>query len=128
MASGHPSPQSPHLRATYCSPASAPFAHEHALPPLPSASSPAPDRAPDAAKTKATSAYLSRLRAAVAETQARINDELTARMEEDKAREAAAAPVDTKKKTKGGKGGNKGEIVDEEAEEENYGEEVVEED
>ncbi|KAH7259742.1 uncharacterized protein BKA55DRAFT_688031 [Fusarium redolens] len=51
------------------------------------------------------SSYLKTLRASVANTQATINQELTARMEQDKARDAAA----------------------EAKEEENYGEEVQEE-
>ncbi|KAL6886978.1 hypothetical protein GGI43DRAFT_388436 [Trichoderma evansii] len=54
------------------------------------------------------SKYLESLRACVAAAQDQINKELTTRMEEDKAREGAAA-------------------VDEEKEEENYGEEVQEE-
>jgi Cu2+-containing amine oxidase len=44
-----------------------------------------------------------------------INKELTSRMEEDKAREAAATGI------------TKSKVVDEAKEEDNYGEEVVEE-
>lgn len=62
-------------------------------------------------------AYLAALRKETAALQERINTELTQRMEEDKAQaEANATP-----------GGN-GRKVDDVAEEENYGEEVVEED
>lgn len=59
-------------------------------------------------------AYLRHLREAVADIQDKVNKELTARMEEDKVREATAA-------------GKKVADVDETKEEENYGEEVVEE-
>ncbi|KAH7158879.1 hypothetical protein DER46DRAFT_662865 [Fusarium sp. MPI-SDFR-AT-0072] len=58
-----------------------------------------------ATSTADKSSYLKALRASVADTQDTINKELTARMEQDKARDAAA----------------------EAKEEENYGEEVQEE-
>ncbi len=82
------------LTAKYASPANEAFAVDT---PLPSASS------------DNKTSYLAALRAAVTDTQATINKELTARMEEDKARDAGAAAVDDAK------------------EEENYGEEVQEE-
>lgn len=78
----------PSLSAAYTSPTSPPFTHSYDLP--------AADHAP----------YLLSLRSAVAKLQDDVNRELTARMEEDKAREGKA---------------------DEVREEENYGEEVVEE-
>ncbi|KPM45787.1 hypothetical protein AK830_g835 [Neonectria ditissima] len=83
------------LCTSYASPASEPFATSHVLPALQSPASVAD-------KT----AYLAALRAAVTDAQAQINKELTARMEQDKARDAAA--------------------VDDAKEEENYGEEVQE--
>ncbi len=89
-------------------------------------------------------AYLSSLRHATTDLQERINAELTARMEDDKVRDAAAAKetrgdnvtgeVHTSKNKKGTKGrlnidDSKREFsVDEDAEEENYGEEVIVED
>lgn len=78
----------PSLTASYASPISAPFSVSHPLPSI-------------ADKTT----YLAALRAYVADTQSTINKELTERMEQDKARDAAT----------------------EAKEEENYGEEVVEE-
>jgi hypothetical protein len=95
-----------HLTATYKSPDNQDFAITKDIPTPPS----------DSVQGKTT--YLEALRKAVTETQEQINKELTTRMEEDKARGAAAA----------------GEIVaanlgtDEDKEEENYGEEVQEED
>jgi hypothetical protein len=71
------------------------------------------------AKVADKTAYLIALRAATTELQSQINTELTARMDEDKAREAAG-------KESGGDETKK--VVDEDAEEENYGEEVQEED
>jgi hypothetical protein len=56
--------------------------------------------------------YLSALRKAAAKMQEQINKELTARMEEDKARDAE---------------GTKPKVVDDAKEEDNYGEEIVEE-
>lgn len=61
-------------------------------------------------------AYLGKLREATAKMQEHINAELTARMEEDKSREAADA-----------NGSKKKGVVDEAREEDNYGEELVEE-
>ncbi|KAK4133263.1 hypothetical protein BT67DRAFT_383515 [Trichocladium antarcticum] len=63
-----------------------------------------------ASKTK----YLSELRQSVISMQGQINRELTARMEEDKARDASAAAATGAK------------VVDDEKEEENYGEEMPE--
>lgn len=83
----------PTLTASYTSPISAPFSISHPLPTFPST-------------TTDKTSYLATLRASVASTQDTINKELTDRMEQDKARDAAA----------------------EAKEEENYGEEVVEED
>ncbi|KAF4971926.1 hypothetical protein FSARC_1369 [Fusarium sarcochroum] len=84
----------PTLTADYVSPASEPFRVSHTLPAISSTAS-----------TADKSSYLKALRTSVADTQATINQELTARMEQDKARDAAT----------------------EAKEEENYGEEVVEE-
>jgi hypothetical protein len=93
----------PKLTASYKSPTSEPFAVTHALP--------APPANPSVAdKTQ----RLAALRAAARATQAEINQQLTRRMEEDKARDAASKP-----------GPARG--VDEDKEEENYGEEVQEE-
>ncbi|KAL2160105.1 hypothetical protein VTH06DRAFT_1760 [Thermothelomyces fergusii] len=69
----------------------------------------------DTTTVEAKAKYLSELRRSVTSLQDRINKELTARMEEDKAREASGA------------GGNGTKVVDDEKEEENYGEEVQEE-
>lgn len=78
----------PTLSAAYTSSTSPAFTHTHDLAPA--------DHAP----------YLLSLRSAVAKLQDDVNKELTARMEEDKAREGKAEEV---------------------KEEENYGEEVVDE-
>ncbi len=94
----------PSLTAKYTSPSNEAFSVDKPLP-----ASPTTDVA---AKTE----YLSALRSAVASTQEQVNKELTARMEEDKAR---AAPSDAAAAKKAG--------VDEDKEEENYGEEVQEE-
>lgn len=85
------------ISATYKSPESAPFSHLQKLP------------APASTSAADKTSYLSVLRKATAEMQEQINKELTARMEEDKARDASASKVDDVK------------------EEENYGEEGVEE-
>lgn len=90
-------PSDPAITASYSSPASAPFSIAKSIPAPPTPLDPA-------SKSK----YLESLRASVAAAQDQINKELTTRMEEDKAREGAAA-------------------VNEEIEEENYGEEVQEE-
>jgi hypothetical protein len=60
--------------------------------------------------------YLRELRQSVKSLQTQVNRELTARMEEDQARDSSAT------KTKGAK-----KIIDDEKEEENYGEEVQDE-
>lgn len=119
-------PSQPELLAQYANASTAtpsePFTFTTPLPSLPSASDSAPP-----------TAYLRAVRAAITTTQAQINEALTSRMEEDKARDAAAA-VGTETGADGGKTGKsnkrkKAKIeVDEEAEEMNYGEEVVEED
>lgn len=96
------SPQ-PTLSATYTSTTNAPFTVSLPL------SAPL-DSATVAGKIK----YLVEMRQSVLSLQDQVNKELTARMEEDKEREAAAA--NGAKKT-----------VDDEREEENYGEEVQEE-
>ncbi|KAH6877293.1 hypothetical protein B0T10DRAFT_584370 [Thelonectria olida] len=85
---------------TYSSPDNAPFEVTYTL--VPPQTNP-----PIAEKT----AYLGALREVVTEAQAQINKELTARMEEDKARDAASS---------------KNGVVDDAKEEENYGEEVQE--
>jgi hypothetical protein len=92
----------PTLSGTYTSPTNAPFTI--ALP----ISAPI-----DSTTVESKTKYLSELRQSVISLQDQVNKELTARMEEDKAREAAAS--------------NGTKIVDDEKEEENYGEEVVEE-
>ncbi|KAM0306643.1 hypothetical protein HYE67_002657 [Fusarium culmorum] len=84
----------PTLTADYTSPESEPFQVSHTLSAISSTAS-----------TTDKASYLKALRVSIAETQSTINQELTARMEQDKARDAAA----------------------EAKEEENYGEEVVEE-
>jgi EKC/KEOPS complex subunit GON7 len=89
------------LRATYSAPDAEPFTYELPVP-APASASPA-DKA----------ASLARLRATITQVQADINRQLTANMEADKARDAASS----------GK-----PVVDDEKEEENYGEEVVAED
>lgn len=94
----------PTLSATYTSTTNAPFAIS-----LPLAA------APDSTSVEHKSKYLSELRQSVISAQGQINRELTARMEEDKAREAGAGTA------------NGAKVVDDEKEEENYGEEVVEE-
>ncbi|RYP74532.1 hypothetical protein DL771_003006 [Monosporascus sp. 5C6A] len=128
------------LRATYASAHNAPLSLATPLdvPASSSSSSSLPSPAEKAA-------YLRDLRAATAALQERINGELTARMGEDKAREASAggggggvaaeAGTDRGKGGKAGSGGGGGggakkaaKDVDEDAEEENYGEEVVEDD
>jgi hypothetical protein len=90
------------MTATYQSPTNEPFTHTHTH----TLSAPTSD------KTSEKSTYLNALRKATIEMQEEINKNLTARMEEDKARQGGAAK----------------EKVDEAKEEDNYGEEVVEED
>ncbi|KAL3425516.1 gon7 family protein [Phlyctema vagabunda] len=91
------------LVATYSSPDSAPFTVSQEVP------------APASQDTSEKTRYLAVLRKASAQMQELINEALTVRMEEDKAREAEGKGV----KVKG---------IDEAKEEDNYGEEVVEED
>jgi hypothetical protein len=97
--------QPPALSAAYTSTTNAPFTVRL---PLTSAT--------DSTTLEHKTKYLSELRQSVISVQGQINRELTARMEEDKAREASAAAA------------NGAKVVDDEKEEENYGEEVVEED
>ncbi|RYP26983.1 hypothetical protein DL767_007846 [Monosporascus sp. MG133] len=131
------------LRATYASPHNAPLSLATPLDLPATTTSFSSSTSPSPAEK---AAYLRDLRAATAALQVRINGELTARMEEDKAREASAAAggggvaaaVAGTDKGKGGKAGSGGgsgggaekaaEDVDEDAEEENYGEEAVEDD
>lgn len=106
------------LTATYTSPTNAPFTVSE-----PVTSSSAPTATDDSTETKkaqvaAKAQHLASLRAALATAQDAINKELTARMEEDKAREAQT----------GGTAVNGKKGVDDVKEEENYGEEVAEED
>lgn len=96
------------LTAKYTSPTNEAFAIDTALP-----SSAAAASTSTSTTTEKTS-YLGTLRAAVTEAQATINKELTARMDEDRARDDPA-------------GASMGTTVDEDKEEENYGEEVQEE-
>lgn len=91
------------LSAVYHSPTNEPF------------TTTLPISAPPTDKTTDRTAYLSCLRKATTELQERINTELTARMEEDKARGA------------NGNGIAKAKGVDEAKEEDTYGEEVPEE-
>ncbi|OAA49131.1 EKC/KEOPS complex, subunit Gon7 [Beauveria brongniartii RCEF 3172] len=89
------------LTASYTSPTNEAFAITTPLPS--SSSSSSPDK----------TSHLGALRVAVADAQDTINKELTARMEEDKARDASAA-------------GAAAVAIDDAKEEENYGEEVQE--
>ncbi|PTB61790.1 hypothetical protein BBK36DRAFT_1163635 [Trichoderma citrinoviride] len=93
-------PQTTTLTTSYTSPTNAPFAIAESIP------APPPTASLDAASK---SKYLAALRASVASAQDKINQELTARMKEDKKREEAAGLKHP---------------VDDEKEEENYGEEV----
>lgn len=88
------------ITAKYASPTNEAFALDSKLPSASAAASSTADK----------TSYLAALRAAVTDTQATINKELTARMEDDKARDAGGAAA-----------------VDDAKEEENYGEEVQEE-
>jgi hypothetical protein len=133
----------PALTATYTNQSAAapstPFTHSTPLPAL-AASSPSSSPAPGGGPP---TAFLHALREAVLATQGRINTDLTARMEEDKARDAATAAVAAggsdqtadlaggggkgkKKKNNNNNGAKRRKVeVDEDAEEANYGEEVV---
>lgn len=95
----------PPLSATYTSATNPPFTISRTLTAHPSSST-------VESKTK----YLAELRQSVISLQEEVNRELTARMEEDKLRDASANAA---------AGAN---LVDDEKEEENYGEEVQEED
>ncbi|KAL6852200.1 hypothetical protein J3F83DRAFT_719234 [Trichoderma novae-zelandiae] len=101
MAQPTPTETTCTLTTSYASPTNAPFTITNPLP--------AP---PDPLDAASKSKYLESLRASVAAAQDRINKELTARMEEDVKREEAAGAKHS---------------VDDEKEEENYGEEVQEE-
>ncbi|KAK8145239.1 hypothetical protein G3M48_004716 [Beauveria asiatica] len=90
------------LTASYTSPTNEAFA---ITTPLPSSYS---------SSSSDKTSHLGALRVAVADAQDTINKELTARMEEDKARDASAA------------GAAAAAAVDDAMEEENYGEEVQE--
>ncbi|KAI1134281.1 hypothetical protein F5Y05DRAFT_237124 [Hypoxylon sp. FL0543] len=79
---------------------------------------------PGSDSTTHKTAYLSSLRNAVSALQERVNSELTARMEEE-ARELAATSTAPTTSRKAGQVAAAGS-VDEAAEEENYGEEVIE--
>jgi hypothetical protein len=91
------------LTVGYKSPTNEPFSVAHTIPAA------APANVEDKKR------YLESLRDAVAATQDEVNKELTKRMEEDKARDAASKP-------------NSARNIDEDKEEENYGEEAQEED
>lgn len=97
-----PQPKNNTLAASYQSPTNEPFTISKDIP------------APPSTSVTDKTAYLEALRQALSSTQDQINKELTARMEEDKAREAKV-------------GGSK-KSVDDVKEEENYGEEMQEED
>ncbi|ORY58534.1 uncharacterized protein BCR38DRAFT_489448 [Pseudomassariella vexata] len=102
----------PTLTVTYSSPTNAPFSHTTPL---------------SAIATADKTTHLNSLRAAITDLQTRINTELTQRMDEDKiaAEQLKEGQVEeAQHKVKRAKS----EKVDEDAEEENYGEEVVEED
>ncbi|KAK3684252.1 hypothetical protein B0T22DRAFT_272726 [Podospora appendiculata] len=90
------------------------FTLSHAISPIAGSS--------ETATVQDKSRYLRDLRAAVVTTQEQVNKELTARMEEDKAKAAAVAGVSSSSARKG-KGGV---VVDDVEEEEHYGEEAQE--
>lgn len=94
------SQSTPTLTATYASPTNETFNISKTLPANPQT---------DSVADKVS--YLSALREAVTQTQQDVNKELTARMEEDKARDAAKGTTTT---------------ANDEKDEENYGEEVQE--
>ena len=96
----------PILTAEYTSSTNAPFTH----------SSPLPELVTNNVSQRIT--YLAALRKETAALQERINTELTQRMDDDKAAAGSGADAIASKKQK----------TDDLAEEENYGEEVVEED
>lgn len=100
-----PSGAPPALSATYQSPTNPPFTFSQPL------------SVPSSETVDSRTKYLKDLGQAVARMQDEVNKELTARMDADKARDAAA--------TTNGRAGRAD--VDEAKEEENYGEEVMEE-
>ncbi|KAI0171681.1 hypothetical protein GGR52DRAFT_572845 [Hypoxylon sp. FL1284] len=73
----------------------------------------------DPSATDQKTAYLRSLRDAVSGLQSRVNDELTRRMEDEASQTAGEKGIKSAKEAGG---------VDEAAEEENYGEEVVQDD
>ncbi|KAI9155347.1 EKC/KEOPS complex, subunit Gon7 [Paramyrothecium foliicola] len=91
------------LTVNYTSPTNESFNVAHSIP------------APSSETVQDKTQYLVTLRNAVTATQDEVNKELTKRMEEDKARDASSKPGIAKN-------------IDEDKEEENYGEEVQEED
>ncbi|ETS80901.1 hypothetical protein PFICI_08430 [Pestalotiopsis fici W106-1] len=118
-------PVQPALQAQYTNASTTlpaePFTLTQTLPAIPSSSS----------SSEPPSAYLRALRDAVTQTQSQINEALTSRMEDDKRREAEAALAAGQGTGAGAKNNKrkKGKTeIDEEAEEQNYGEEVVDED
>ncbi|KAK6202103.1 hypothetical protein LQW54_009061 [Pestalotiopsis sp. IQ-011] len=118
-----PALQAQYTNASTTAP-SEPFTLTQTLPAIPSSSSSSSGPPTD---------YLRALRNAVTQTQAQINEALTSRMDEDKRRdaEAALAAGGAAGAGAGGKSNKrkKGKAeIDEEAEEQNYGEEVVDED
>lgn len=94
------SPKQHAFSATYQSATNEPFSFSETFP------------VPDAKDVEKRTSYLASLRAAVVDTQDKINKELTARMDEDKARDGTGPRIPE---------------MDEAKEEENYGEENVEE-
>ncbi|KAI0545486.1 hypothetical protein F4679DRAFT_463036 [Xylaria curta] len=111
------SPKTVHLKATYTSPTQPEGQLITSIPISLPTSQPEPTIA---SKTS----YLTSLRAATITAQETVNAALTARMEED----IAARNADKDKGTAVGGEKSKGAVVDEVAEEENYGEEVAEDD
>ncbi|KAK4111145.1 hypothetical protein N656DRAFT_690295, partial [Canariomyces notabilis] len=94
----------PSLSANYTSTSNAPFTISLPL-----------TTPPNSTTTENKTKYLAELRQSAISLQEQVNRELTARMEEDKTRDTSAT-------TDPG-----ASLVDDEKEEENYGEEVVEE-
>ncbi|KAM7187912.1 hypothetical protein V8F20_010781 [Naviculisporaceae sp. PSN 640] len=126
MSQPQSEPQQPSLSATatYTSPTNPPFQISSPLE-LSSSSPPSSSSNPTAEETKRQRiAHLAQLRKAASSIQASVNKELTSRMEQDKLREAE----ETSKSADSGPGSKKKKVklVDDEAEEQNYGEEVVE--
>ncbi|KAI1492204.1 hypothetical protein F5X96DRAFT_627705 [Biscogniauxia mediterranea] len=147
------SPSVAYLKATYTSPTNAPLDLSTSLAfpfPTTTTSSSSPDPAVSVADK---TSYLRALRAASSALQERVNAELTARMDEDSARQAIVTNGDSNGNGNGNGGSsggsnnsgkkrkranrklnqNQGPVmvvpdVDEAAEEENYGEEVQDDD